>query len=182
MKRILVLLTLAACSSFASYAQLTSTANQNVVLNLSNVVAITFVSSGTAVGNTVTIPFATVSDYTNGVISSAQQLKVQSNKNFNLTINAGSTNFSYTGLSTPAPVMPINGVLYAQVSNNSTGGSIASAYNNTYGNISTTAQSIIANCLNGGNQLFSIQYEAIPGFNYPAGTYTANIYFTASQP
>jgi len=173
---------MAACIGFTSHAQITSTANQDVVLNLSNVVALTFVSTGAAVGSVVTLPFSTVSDYANGVTSSAQQLKVQSNKNFNLTINSSSTNFSYNGTASPAPIMPINGVLFAQVSNNSTGGTIASAFSNTYGNITTAAQSIIANCLNGGNQFFSIQYQAIPGFNYPAGTYIANIYFTASQP
>jgi len=52
-----------------------------------------------------------VDNYTNGVTSSAQQLAVQSNKTFNVTVNANAANFAYSGTTTPAPTMPVSGVL-----------------------------------------------------------------------
>jgi hypothetical protein len=182
MKRILVIAAMLLGVQSSSFAQTTASANQNVALSLSNAIAITFVASGTTVGTAVSIPFATVSDYTNGVTSSAQQIKVQSNKLFNVTMNASTANFTYSGTTTPAPTMPVAGVLAIQVSANATGGTIATAFNAAYGGITTTAQTLITGGLNGGNQTFSVQYMATPGFAYPAGTYTANVIFSATQP
>ena len=182
MKKIIILSAAVLGFNMAANAQATSSANQNLALNLSNAIAITFVSSGTATGTAVSIPFTTVADYTNGVASSAQQLKVQSNKLFNITVNANAANFTYSGTTTPAPSMPVNGVLAIEVTANGTSGTVASAFNNTYATLTNTAQSLIANCANGGNQTFSVQYNATPGFAYPAGTYTANVVFTATQP
>ena len=159
-----------------------STANQNVSLALSNAIAITFVASNSATGTAVSIPFNTVADYTNGVTSSAQQIKVQSNKSFHVWANASATNFTYVGSTTPAPTMPVNGVLGIQVTNNSTGGTITSGYSGAYGPLTTTSTAIINNGTNGGNQTFSVTYQATPGFAYPAGTYTTNVVYTATQP
>ena len=182
MKKIIILSAAVLGFNFAANAQATSTANQNVALNLANAIAITFVSSGTATGTAVTIPFTTVAEYTNGVASAAQALKVQSNKAFNLTVNANAANFTYSGSTTPSPTMPVSGVLAAQVTANATGGTIASAFSAAYGNLTSTAQSLISGCANGGSQTFSVQYMATPGFSYPAGTYTTNVVYTATQP
>ena len=78
--------------------------------------------------------------------------------------------------------MPVSGVLAAQVTANATGGTIASAFNSAYGGLTASAQSLISSCTNGGNQTFSVQYQATPGFAYPAGTYTTNVVYTATQP
>jgi hypothetical protein len=161
-------------------AQTSSTASQNLNLNFSNVISITFVSTGTASGSALSLPFNTVSDYVNGVTSSVQQLKVQSNKLFNITVKANSANFTYSGSVTPAPVMPVS-TLNIKVTANSTGGTIAGAYGSSFTGITNAASSLLSNCSNGGNQVFSIQYQATPGFAYPAGTYTVNIVFTATQ-
>jgi hypothetical protein len=182
MKKIIILSAAVLSCNMAANAQATSSANQNVALSLSNAIAITFVSSGTSTGTAVSIPFTTVADYTNGVSSSAQQLKVQSNKVFNVTVNANAANFTYSGTTTPAPTMPVSGVLAAEVTVNGTGGTVASAFNNTYASLTSTAQSLIATCANGGNQTFSVQYQATPGFAYPAGTYTTNVVYTVTQP
>ena len=182
MKKIIILSAAVLGFNMAANAQATSSANQNVALALSNAIAITFTGTGTATGGAVSIPFTTVADYTNGVTSSAQQLKVQSNKAFNVTVNANATNFTFTGTATPTPTMPVSGVLAAQVTANGTGGTVASAFNSAYGGLTSSAQSLISGCVNGGNQTFSVQYQATPGFAYPAGTYTTNVVYTATQP
>lgn len=165
----------------AANAQATSSGTQSTALALSNAIAITFVGTGTATGTAVSLPFTTVSDYTNGVLSSAQQLKIQSNKVFNLTANATAANFTYSGTTTPSPVMPI-AVLDIMVTANGTGGTVAGTYATAYNDVTSAAATLISGGLNGGNQTVSVQYRALPGFAYPAGTYTANIVYTATQP
>ncbi len=169
-------------ASVANAQSASSTATQSVGLSLTDAIAITFTGSGTSTGTAVSIPFSTVSDYANGVSSSAQQLKVQSNKNFTVTVNTNAANFTYTGSTSPAPTMPVNGVLGLEVTANSTGGSIASPFSaSAYATLTSSAQNLLTNCSNGGNQTFSIQYQATPGFSYPSGTYTTSVVYTATQ-
>ncbi|MBN8672179.1 MAG: hypothetical protein J0L80_15960 [Chitinophagales bacterium] len=166
----------------AAKAQVASTATQTVNLNLSNAIELTFTGSGTATGAAVNLAFNTVNDYANGVTSSAQELKVRSNKKFGVTVKTNNANFSYTGSTTPAPVMPVAGVLALKVSANATGGAIASPFSaSAYNDLSATAANLLTNCNNGGNQTFSVMYEATPGFAYPAGTYTTDVVYTATQ-
>ncbi|MBN8669287.1 MAG: hypothetical protein J0L80_01260 [Chitinophagales bacterium] len=166
----------------AAKAQVASTATQTVNLNLSNAIELTFTGSGTATGAAVNLAFNTVNDYANGVSSSNQELKVRSNKKFGVTVKTNNANFSYTGSTTPAPVMPVSGVLDLRVPANATGGAIASPFSaSSYADLSATAQNLLTNCNNGGNQTFSIQYNATPGFAYPAGTYTVDVVYTATQ-
>ena len=183
MKKIVIIA--AAFLGFASAANAQSTsatATQQVNLNLTNAIAITFTGSGTSTGTAVSLPFTTVSDYSTGVTSAAQQLKVQSNKNFTVTVNTNAANFSYTGSTTPAPSMPVNGVLGIEVTANSTGGTIATPFSSSaYSTLTSTAQNLISNATYGGNQTFSVQYQATPGFAYPAGTYTTSVVYTATQ-
>ena len=181
MKKIIILSAAVLGFNMAANAQATSSANQNVALSLSNAIAITFVSTSSATGSAVSIPFTTVADYTNGVSSSAQQLKVQSNKVFNVTVNANAASFTYSGTTTPSPVMPVSGVLAAKVTANGTGGTIASPFA-AFASLTSSAQSMLTACNNGGNQTFEVTYQATPGFAYPAGTYTANVVYTATQP
>ncbi len=169
-------------AGFASKAQVASTATQTVNLNLSNAIELTFTGSTTATGAAVNLAFNTVNDYANGVSSSNQGLKVRSNKKFGVTVKTNNANFSYTGTTTPAPVMPVNGVLALKVSANGTGGTIASPFSATaYRTLSSTAANLISNGNNGGNQTFSVIYNATPGFAYPAGTYTVDVVYTATQ-
>ena len=164
----------------AAKAQVASTATQTVNLNLSNAIELTFTGSGTATGAAVNLAFNTVNDYANGVQSSAQELKVRSNKKFDVTVKTNNASFSYTGSTTPAPVMPVSGVLGLKVSANGTGGTIAGSFAG-YTSLSSTAANLIANGLNGGNQTFSVMYNATPGVTYPAGTYTVDVVYTATQ-
>ena len=159
-----------------------STAQQTVELGLSNTIDITFTGSGTATGGTVTLPFTTVTDYANGVESAAQQLKVRSNKIFNVTVAASAANFSVTNNGTTSvSTMPVAGVLDLMVSANQAGGTIASGYSAYGGGLSTAAASILTGASNGNNQTFSVKYKATPGFAYPAGVYAVDVVYTATQ-
>jgi Rieske Fe-S protein len=157
-------------------------ATQNVSLTLSNAIAITFTGSGTNVGAAVNLPFSTVSDYANGVTSTAQQLKVQSNINFNVTVKSNAANFTYAGTYTTGTTMPVSGVLKIKVTANTTGGAIATPFSSTaYSTLTATNQNLITDGDYGANQLFSVMYQATPGFTYPAGTYTTQVIYTATQ-
>ena len=155
-----------------------SSATQTVNLSLSNAISLSFVGSGST-GSDVTLAFTSVGDYANGVESADQQLVVQSNKNFNVTIKSSTQNFTYSGSASQAPVMPIASVLQMKVTNNNTGGSLS--YQN-YASIPSGTATIINWGSPGGNQTFSVKYKATPGFQYPAGTYTASVVYTATQP
>jgi hypothetical protein len=170
-------------ASFAANAQnATSTATQTVNLNLSNAIELTFTGNNSATGAAVNLAFNTVNDYANGVTSSEQGLKVRSNKNFAVTVKTNAAAFTYTGTTSPAPVMPVADVLGLMVSANGTGGTIATPFSATaYTDLSSTAKNLISNGSRGGNQTFGVKYEATPGFAYPAGTYTVDVVYTATQ-
>ena len=121
MKKVFAIAAFAILGISAKAQTVSSTATQTVNLALSNAIELTFTGSGTATGTAVTIPFTSVTDYANGVQSAAQQLKVRSNKAFGVTVKANAANFTYTGSTTPAPSMPVSGVLAAKVSANGTG-------------------------------------------------------------
>ncbi len=179
MKKVIAIIGLIAASVVAK-AQTTTNAVQTVNLSLTDVIELTFTGSGTATGAAVTLPFTTINNYANGVSSAAQALKVRSNKNFTVAVKANATNFSYTGSTTPAPVMPVAAVLDVKVSANSTGGTIAGSFAN-YSDVTATNQNLITNGTRGGNQTFSVQYQATPGFSYPAGNYAVDVVYTATQ-
>lgn len=182
MKKIIFLSTAVLGFSLASTAQTSSSGSQSTALSLSNAIAVTFTGSGSSNGGSVSVPFSSVSDFTNGITTSVQTLKVQSNKLFNLGVSVNSANFTYSGTTSPAPVMPVNGVLSLQVTNNNAGGLLNSLFDLLNGALSTVQQTLVSLGSNGGNQTLSLQYKATPGFAYPAGTYTANVVFTTTQP
>jgi hypothetical protein len=181
MKKVIVI----ASVLFASYAANAQTAasasaSQTTKLSLTDAVEIVFTGSGSATGSTVTMPFTTVDNYTNGVETDAQELKVRSNKNFSVTVKSNATNFSYSGSTTPAPTMPVSGVLNLMVTSNSTGGSIASPFS-AYSSLTSSNQDLITAANRGGNQTFSVKYKGTPGFSYPAGDYSVNVVYTVTQ-
>ena len=181
MKKIIIIAAAFIGFTTAAKAQNASaTAQQTVQLQLSNALEITFTGNNSATGSTVSLPFTTANDYANGVQSASQQLKVRSNKNFNVTVKANAANFSVTNAgNTTTSSMPAS-VLEVKVSANGTGGSIGTGFSN-FKDISTTAANLITNGTYGGNQTFSVMYNAAPGFGYPAGTYTMDVVYTATQ-
>lgn len=169
-------------SGSGSSSSVSDGAGQNVNVALSNAIEITFTGTGTATGADVTIPFSTVNDYANGVETSSQELKVRSNKDFTVSVKTNSANFSYSGSTSPAPTMPVDGVLGVMVTANSTGGTIGNNFSNSaYNTLKSSNQDLISSGSRGGNQTFSVKYKATPGFAYPAGTYTVDVVYTATQ-
>ena len=82
----------------------------------------------------------------------------------------------------PAPKMPVEKVLGLMVSANGTGGTIGAPFSATgYATLTSKDQSLIANGSRGGNQTFEVKYQATPGFAYPAGTYSVDVVYTATQ-
>ena len=163
---------------FSVSAQTSST--QTVNLTFANVVEILFTGTGSTTGSDVTIPFVNLDDYTNGVESSEYQLRVRSNKDFNVTVKTNAANFTYSGSTSPAPVMPVSGKLLLKVTTNSTGGSIASPFSG-YTSLTSSNQSLINSGSRGGNQTFAVKYQGKPGFGFPAGDYTVNVIYTVTQ-
>jgi hypothetical protein len=184
MKKIIIATTAILGFATASYAQTNAsgTASQTIQLSLSNALEISFTGTGSATGGTVTLPFTTVNDYANGVASSAQEIKVRSNKNFGVTVKTSTTYFNVTNNGvTTVSTMPAN-VLGIMVTANATGGTIGTGFSaSAYNSLSATAANLINNASFGGNQTFSVQYKATPGFAYPAGTYTTDVVYTATQ-
>ena len=181
MKKIIAITALVSLG-FAANAQTpaSTTAQQTTNLSLADAIELTFTGSGSATGAAVTMSFANVNDYANGVTSSAQGLKVRSNKNFTVAVKTNAPTFTYTGSATPIPSMPVASVLDVKVSANGTGGTIATGFDN-YKDLSSTNQNLITNGSRGGNQTFSVQYQATPGFSYPAGNYAVDVVYTATQ-
>lgn len=157
-----------------------SSATQNVNLSFTNIVEILFTGTGGTSGASVTMPFTSPGDYTDGVESSEYRLRVRSNKNFNVTARTNSANFTYSGTASPAPVMPVSGKLLLKVSENNTGGSTASGFSN-FGTLTSSNQNLVTGGSKGNNQTFSVQYKGVPGFGYPAGDYSVNVVYTVTQ-
>jgi len=183
MKKIITITFLAACvsvSSAVAQSNELSTATQSANLVMSNAIDITFNSNGNAQGDVVNLAFNNVNDYANGVESDPIQLKIRSNKKFNVWANASSNKFTYSGSVSPAPQMNVN-KLFIKVVNNNTGGNVPNAVNNQYKKMKKGKRKLINNGTPGGNNTFTVQYKADPGFEFPAGTYSVDIIYTATQ-
>lgn len=182
MKKIIILAATFLSITTAMNAQNASnTAQQTVQLALSNALDISFTDNGSTNGSTVSMPFTSVNDYANGVESAAQEIRVRSNKNFNITVKSASPYFSVTNNgNTTTSSMYVASVLDLKVTSNQTGGNVSWWYNG-YGNVYNWAISLINGGSNGGNQTFSVKYKATPGFTFPAGTYSVDVIYTATQ-
>lgn len=182
MKKILLLITVLAVSNTAAVAQSNelSTATQSANLVMSNAIDVTFNSNGASEGDVVNLAFNNVNDYANGVESTPIELKVRSNKKFHVWAKASSNRFSYSGPESQDPKMKVNKLQIKVVSNN-TGGSVPNGVNNKYSNMSKSNKKLINNGTAGGDNTFAIQYKANPGYEFPAGTYSVDIIYTATQ-
>ena len=156
-----------------------STATQTTNLNLTDAIDITFVANNSATGTQVNFSFNTVNDYANGLESAPIQMRVRSNKTFMISVKSNSAYFSYSGSAVPAPQMYVGSVLYFKMIQNNTGG--WSWVNNRYDYIDQYDWGFLYNGVNGGDQNFTIVYRVTPGFAFPAGGYTTNVIYTATQ-
>ena len=161
MKKFLTLTVVLFAAFTAAHAQSTATASQTVSLTLQNAIDI---SISSATGTSFT--FDDVAKYQNGLTNtSASTFLVKSNRPWAVTVKSAAANF--TGPASPATQMP-SSVLGVRL----TGGS-------TFGALSTTAASLTSGAR--GSNSFNVDYNATPGFNYDAGTYTMSVVYTATQ-
>lgn len=180
-RKALLLSTIVLYCSYTGYAQnATETAQQTVNLALAGVMEITFSDINSQTGNTVGLIFADMDDYINGVESADQTLKVRSNKDFDVRVEAGSATFTYSGNAVANNNMAVGDVLKMKVVSNNTGGNITSGFSN-YKKITYNDKKIINNADAGDNQTFAVRYKATPGYEYAAGTYSVDIIFTLTE-
>lgn len=175
MKRIIyiaILLTFTVTGAFAQAAG--AGASQTTNLQLSDAIELSLLTS-----STVAMEFNTVNDYANGIESDEHTFQVKSNKKFVVRVKVQSSYFTYMG-SSADPKMKTNSVLKFKIASNNTGGTLTSGYSN-YKALSTSGSKVINNGSAGGNNTFSVKYKATPGFTYPAGTYTVDVVYTATQ-
>lgn len=184
MKRIITTILLATAFVHASaqnQANDVEQARQSARLVMSNAIDITFSATNSNAGGTVSLVFDDINDFANGVNSSPYQIKVRSNKRFRVQAKTNASRFTYTGNTSPAPQMNVSNILFLKVTNNSTGGSVSSNFNNKFRTLSSSNQTLISNGTAGGNKTFNVEYRANPGYNFPAGTYSVNVIYTATQ-
>ena len=137
----------------------TATASQSVVLTLQNQIDISIVAA-TGTGFTFTSP----AEYSSGITNaSASQFQVRSNKPWAVTVAAATANFSGV-VTTPMPA-------------NKLGVKLSSG--SSFSQLSTTAANLTSGARGSGT--FTVDYNANPGFNYDAGTYTLSVVYTATQ-
>lgn len=153
-------------------------ASQSTNLQLSNAIDLSFYSS--YYGGTQTLSFNNVNDFANGVYTGYQILIIKSNKDYNVTVKTNSANFTYNGSTSPAPTMPVS-VLKVGLFLNGTGGNASSTFWAKYASLSENDQTLFTNGQNGNFRYFFARYFADPGFAYPAGTYTVDVVYTATQ-
>lgn len=173
-----------AVAGYAANAQANSSASgtQIVEAELSNVIEVTFTGNGLVNGPSLNMEFGNVNDFANGVESAPQELRVRSNKGFQVAVKSNAANFSYTGNVTPAPVMPVSDVLLMKVGNNLTGGTVNAPFSSsTYYTIRDFNQTFLVDCESGDNRTFQVYYKATPGFAYPGGTYSVDVVYTATH-
>lgn len=145
---------------FQSQAQsTTASASQTVTLNLQNQIDISVAS---AAGTTFT--FDSPDAYSNGITNaSASTFRVRSNKSWVATVKAAAATFTGpTGNSMPSTKLGVR----------LNGGT-------TFAQLTTTAANLTSGAR--GTNTFTIDYNANPGFDFDAGTYTLSVVYTATQ-
>lgn len=181
MKKITMLILSGLLYHTAATAQ-SSSASQSVSLVLSSAIDISYVATQNSAGNNTVMQFSNPNDYSNGVTSPEQGLRVRSNNNFKVAVRCDAANFAYQGNnSNTMQNMPDNALLLKVTANN-TGGSVKAPFSTSgYSTLSNESQDLLVGGAEGENQTFAVQYKCTPGFNLPAGTYTMNVVYTATQ-
>lgn len=160
MKKIILSAAIAFSAIFV-HAQSSSSVSQTVTLNLVNAINVS-VTSATG-GNFV---FDDVDKYQNGLTNlNAATVQIKSNRPWLGSVKTATANFSGPA---NAPVMPASVLGIRQSGTNS-----AFGYLSTAGFIYGTGDR--------GVNSYNVDYNAVPGFGYDAGTYSISVVFTATQ-
>lgn len=166
--------------SFAAKAQSLVNASEMISVSLSNVIEISFTNTNSNFGELISMVFTDPNDYLNGIESKPQELRVRTNKAFNVNVQSKTSNFIYTGNETPAPQVPVNQTLSVALINNNTGGNSPKGTSQYFG-VTTTSQNLITGGGTGNNQNYAVKYKAKPTNSIPEGTYAVDLIYTASQ-
>lgn len=157
-------------------------ASQAAVLKLNNGIDIAYTTTGSGTGEDAVMNFTGPNDYSNGVMSAEQQMRVRSNNTFKVAVRCDGSSFAYNGASDNVPQHMPNDMLWMKVTGNNTGGDVRAPFSTSnFASITTNSQDLLVGGNRGGNQTFSVMYKCTPGFNLPAGTYSMNVVFTATQ-
>jgi hypothetical protein len=181
MKKITWLISSLLLTHTAATAQ-SSSASQSVSLVLNNAIDISYMATGNGSGNNAMMQFSNPTDYSNGVTSPEQGLRVRSNKSFKVAVRCEASGFTYQGNNANTMQNMPDNALRLKVTANNTGGAVKAPFSTDgYASLSNESQDLLVGGEYGQNQTFAVQYKCTPGFNLPAGTYTMNVVYTATQ-
>jgi len=180
MKKTALLSLFIVLTGFAARAQSIVNASEMISVNLSNVIEISFTNTNSNFGELISMIFSSPEDFTNGIESRQQELRVRTNKAFNVNVQSKTQDFIYTGNEVPAPQIPVDETLSIALINNNTGGNAPKGMSNYFG-ITTESQNLITGGGTGNNQNYAVKYKAKPNNTIPEGTYAVDLIYTASQ-
>lgn len=155
-------------------------ATQGLSLSLTEVVSASLFAADSSNTSSIAIPIGGINAMAEGSESHEIEVTLQSTADYDVSVSSSSEYFTYNGTAAnPAP-MSVKDVLSIKITANGTGGSIANGFTQYQPVDGTLNQLIIASGLR-GTRTFSFKYMAQPGFNYSAGTYTADIVYTITK-
>ena len=141
-----------------------SSASQSVSLVLSSAIDISYVATQTNAGSNTIMQFSNPNDYSNGVTSPEQGLRVRSNNNFKVAVRCEGSAFNYQGNNANTMQNMPDDALKLRVTANNTGGSVKAPFTtNGYTSLSDESQDLLVGGEQGQNQTFAVQYKCTPG-------------------
>lgn len=174
------------CTVAAHAQNANSSAVQQIKCQLNDVVGVGMAGgnngggNGNGGGSSVEMPLNGTTAMGSGIESPEFKVNLFSNANFDVSVQASSNTFTYTGTATSGTNMPVKDVLSVIITENNTGGNISNGYNAYQSVNGTTGKRVIGDGQIGVSS-FGFKYKANPGFNYPAGTYTTDILYTITK-
>jgi hypothetical protein len=179
----LILFLLAGFSLLSAQAQTASSlapASQTARIIINDAIDIKFISNSTT-GNDIPFTFSTIQNFIDGVVSAEEpELLIRSNKNFNIAIRTKSATFNGPGgTALGADILKVMTVKQPS------GSSIATPFSSAaYSPLSYNAQTVFQGCSKGWSatdQNCKLRFKAEPATQIPAGSYSIDVEYTATQ-
>lgn len=181
MNKHLTLVAALVLTGYASTAQNAgSGATQTMKMDMAEVVSASLFGNGPgSPPPVVELPINGTGALTTGIESPEIQVTLQCNSAYDVSVSCTSPAFTYAGPNQGTQML-VADVLSIMISSNNTGGNIGSGFSQ-YGAITGTTPKVAIASGQPGSRTFGFKYKANPGFNYPAGTYTAEIVYTVTK-
>jgi len=165
-------------------------ATQALSVSVASIIGIDFLNGGTntgSVGESANLNFTTAEDLNAGMSTQdnsswvGHRVRVQSTTNFMVTMKSSTAAFNPTNGATPG--VNINTMLRLRLFDPTFSSNLIPSGYRAFmgGNIWPTPSTIVNNGPWGGNNQFSVAYIANPHWAHHAGTYTAEIQYTATN-